>query len=209
MTWTVGNVMSHPAATVAPTASFKKCVDFMRIQQVSALPVVAADGKLVGMLSEADLIRNFDRPDGGVPPTASDLMTRNVVTIRADASVAAAARIMVEQRVKRLPVVDPAGHVIGVVSRVDVLRVFLRSDESIRKEISNGLLNELPLLGRGRIRVEVVDGVVRLMGDVDSGPLTGLLLRLVAAVPGVVGVENRLQPAAAPNEPRAEVARHA
>jgi CBS domain-containing protein len=136
-------------------------------------------------------------------------MTRNVVTIRADASVAAAARIMVERGVKRLPVLDPAGRVIGVVSRVDVLRVFLRSDESIRKEISNGLLNELPLLGRGRIQVEVVDGVVRISGDMDNGPLTGLLLRLVTAVPGVVGVENRLRPAAASNEPRAPVARHA
>ena len=209
MTWTVSNVMTHPAATVAPTAGFKKCVDFMRIQQVSAVPVVASDGKLVGLLSEADLMRNFDKQDGGSPPTAADLMTRDVITIGPDASVAAAARIMVERGVKRLPVVDAVGRVIGVVSRVDVLRVFLRSDESIRKEISNGLLNELPLLGRGRVNVDVVDGVVRLGGDVDSGPLTGLLLRLVAAVPGVVGVENRLRPAAAPQEPRAAVARHA
>jgi CBS domain-containing protein len=209
MTWTVGNVMSHPAATVGPTATFKRCVDFMRIQQVSALPVVSPDGKLVGMLSEADLLRHFERPDDGAAPTAADLMTRDVVTIRADASLAAAARIMVERGVKRLPVVDQAGRVLGVVSRVDVLRVFLRSNESIRKEISNGLLNELPLLGRGRIKVDVVDGVVRLTGDVDSGPLTGLLLRLVAAVPGVVGVENRLRPAAEPHEPPATVARHA
>ena len=161
------------------------------------------------VLSEADLMRNFVRPDGGAPPTAADLMTRNVITIRADASVAAAARLMVEQGVKRLPVIDPAGRVVGVVSRVDVLRVFLRSDESIRKEITSGLLNELPLLGRGRITVEVVDGVVRLGGDVDSGPLTGLLLRLVAAVPGVVGVEDHLRPAASSHEPRVAVARHA
>jgi CBS domain-containing protein len=209
MTWNVGTVMSRPAATVGPTAGFKKCVDFLRIQQVSAVPVVTADGKLLGLLSEADLMRNFERLEGEAPPTAADLMTRDVATIRADAPIAAAARIMVERRIKRLPVVDQAGHVIGVVSRVDLLRVFLRSDESIRKEISNGLLNELPLLGRGRIRVEVADGVVRLSGDVESGPLTGLLLRLVAAVPGVVGVENRMRPAAVSDEPRAAVARHA
>lgn len=210
MTWTVGNVMSHPAATVPPTAGFKKCVDFMRIQQVSALPVVAAGGKLVGVLSEADLLRGFAKQDGGSPPTAEDLMTRDVITIGPDASVAAAARIMVEKGLKRLPVVDPTGRVIGVVSRVDLLRVFLRSDESIRREIASGLLNELPLLGRGRINVEVVDGVVRLSGDVDHGPLSGLLFRLVAAVPGVVGVENRLRPAAAPpQELGAAIARHA
>ncbi len=154
-------------------------------------------------------MRNFERLDGGAPHTAADLMTRNVVTIRADASVAAAARIMVERGVKRLPVIDLAGRVIGVVCRVDVLRVFLRTDESIRQEISNGLLNELPLLGRGRVHVEVVDGVVLLTGDVDSGPLTGLLLRLVAAVPGVVGVVNRMRPPAASDKPRAAVARHA
>jgi len=209
MTWTVGNVMSRPAATVGPTTASKKCVDFMRIQHVSAVPVVTTDGKLVGMLSEADLMRNFERPDSGAPHTAADLMTRNVVTIRADASVAAAARIMVERGVKRLPVIDLAGRVIGVVCRVDVLRVFLRTDESIRQEISNGLLNELPLLGRGRVHVEVVDGVVLLTGDVDSGPPTGLLLRLVAAVPGVVGVVNRMRPPAASDKPRAAVARHA
>ena len=209
MNWTVGNVMSHPAATVPPTAGFKKCLDFMRIQQVSALPVVAAGGKLVGVLSEADLLRSFDRQDGGSPLTAEDLMTRDVITIGPDASVAAAARIMIERGVKRLPVVDATGRVIGVVSRVDVLRVFLRSDESIRREITNGLLNELPLLGRGRINVEVVDGVVRLSGDVEGGPLSGLLVRLVAAVPGVVGVENHLRPPTVPNESRVAVAHHA
>lgn len=209
MTWTVRNVMSHPAATVPPTAGFKKCLDFMRVQQVSALPVVTAGGKLVGVISEADLLRSFDKRESGPPRTAEDLMTRDVITIGPDASVAAAARIMVERGVKRLPVVDPTGHVIGVVSRVDVLRIFLRSDESIRREITKGLLNELPLLGRGRIDVEVVDGVVRLSGDVDGGPLSGLLLRLVVAVPGVVGVENRMRPSAASQETGAAVARHA
>ena len=111
---------------------------------------------------------------------------------------------MVEQRVKRLPVVDPAGRVVGVVSRVDVLRVFLRSDESIRKEISNGLLNELPLLGRGRIRWRSRDGVVRLSGDVESAGPDGPSAPAGGRRPGVAGVENHLRAAAAPTslEPR-------
>jgi len=84
-----------------------------------------------------------------------------------------------------------------------VLRVFLRSDESIRKEVAHGILDEMPLLGRGRVQVDVRDGVVRLQGEVDNGNLTNLLVRLIAGVPGVVGVENRMSlPAAVVSEPR-------
>ena len=195
MTWTVGDVMSQPAVTVGPPTPFKKCIDVMRIQGVGALPVTTPDGRLAGILSEADLLARLQQNGAAAPPTAADVMTPDVVTVEAGASIAAAARLMLERHVKRLPVVDASGRVIGVVSRGDVLRVFLRSDESIRKEIANGLLNEFPLLGRGRVKVEVVDGVVKLHGDAESGALTGLFLRLVAAVPGVVGVENRLRPA--------------
>lgn len=193
MTWTVADVMSKPALVVDPSMSFKKCVDLMRIHEVSAVPVVAADRRLVGLLSEGDLVRRLDHDRAIAAPVAEDLMTRDVVSVEATASVTAAARRMIDRNVKSLPVVDAAGHVIGMISRVDVLRVFLRSDESIRREVANGILNELPLLGRGRIKVEVVDGVVLLRGDVENGPLTGLLLRLVAAVPGVVGVENHMR----------------
>jgi len=188
MSWKVGDVMSRPALTVSPAEPIKRCLDLMRLHQVSALLVVGPGNALLGVLSEADLMRCFEgRP---TPPAAINLMERDVATIRSDASVAAAARLMSERGVNILPVVDAAGGVVGVCSRADVLRVFLRSDESIRKEVVNGLLNELPLLGRGRVQVEVSGGVVHLRGDVESGALTGLLLRLVAAVPGVVGVEN-------------------
>jgi CBS domain-containing protein len=156
------------------------------------VPVVTSDGTLAGLLSEADLMARLAQDSPGAPPAVADLMTREVVSIEPTAAIAAAARLMIEHHVKRLPVIDSSRRVLGVVSRVDLLRVFLRSDESIRREVANGILNELPLLGRGRIKVEVVDGVVLLRGDVESGALTGLLLRLVAAVPGVVGVENHM-----------------
>jgi CBS domain-containing protein len=207
MTWTVADVMSRPVVTVSPTTSFKKCVDLMRIQDVSAMPVVGDDGGVAGVISEADLLSHLEHDASGPPPVAADLMTREVVTIEPTASVAAAARLMTERHVKRLPVVDVRGRVIGIVSRCDALRVFLRSDESIRREISSGLLNELPLLGRGRVKVEVLDGVVKLHGDVESGALTGILLRLVAAVPGVVGVENHMRPAVASDEHASAVPR--
>ncbi len=202
MTWTVADVMTRDVVTVGPASSFKACAELMRAHGVSALPVVVAGGRLAGLVSEADLMGNVARiPDEPALParadkqslTAADVMTADVVTIASTASVAAAARLMFERHVKRLPVVDSSHHVIGIVSRSDVLRVFLRGDDAIRKEVSHGLLNELPLLGRGRVQVDVKDGVVTLSGQVESGSLTGLLLRLVAAVPGVVGVENRLE----------------
>ena len=185
--------MSQPPVTVGPAEPFKRCLDLMRVQEVSALPVVTRGGELLGIVSEADLMKRFC--SGAGPLSAEDMMTSDVATIESGASLAAAARLMLLRNVKRLPVLDRSGRVIGVCSRSDVLRVFLRSDEAIRKDVAGGLLNELPLLGRGRVKVDVADGVVRLSGEVESGPLTGLLLRLVAAVPGVVGVENRMQTA--------------
>jgi len=202
MTWTVADIMTRDVVTVGPEQSFKTCADLMRIHGVSALPVVVAGNRMAGIVSEADLIRPVavlpeealllaSAPRGAT--TAADVMTKEVVAVAPGATVAAAARLMFEHRVKRLPVVDSSNRLIGIVSRADVLRIFLRTDESIRKEVAHGLLNELPLLGRGRVQVTVKDGVVRLDGEVESGSLTGLLLRLVAAIPGVVGVENHLR----------------
>jgi len=202
MTWTVADIMTRDVVAVGPEQSFKTCADLMRIHGVSALPVVVAGNRVAGIVSEADLIRPVAvLPEEALLPasaprgatTAADVMTKEVVAVAPGATVAAAARLMFEHRVKRLPVVDSSNRLIGIVSRADVLRIFLRTDESIRKEVANGLLNELPLLGRGRVQVTVKDGVVRLDGEVESGSLTGLLLRLVAAVPGVVGVENHLR----------------
>ena len=209
MTWTVADVMTREVVTVSPTESFKTCADLMRIHGVSALPVVVAGNRVAGIISEADLMRPLaaipDVPgEAGTPirkgMTAAEIMTSDVVTVAPGASVTAAARLMFEHQVKRLPVIDASHRLVGIVSRADVLRIFLRSDESIRKEV-HSLLNELPLLGRGRVQVTVLDGVVRLNGEVESGSLTGLLLRLIAAVPGVVGIENRLQVTSAAVEP--------
>jgi CBS domain-containing protein len=201
MTWTVADVMTKDVVTVDPSASFKTCADLMRIHGISALPVVSGGDRVAGIVSEADLIETVARSKGSGRRSACDLMTTEVITISPRASVAAAARVMHGRKVKRLPVVDASGRLVGIISRADVLRVFLRSDESIRKEVLHGLLDEMPLLGRGRVQVSVQDGVVTMQGDVESGSLTGLLVRLVAAVPGVVGVENHLRAAPSAVEP--------
>jgi CBS domain-containing protein len=199
MTWTVAQVMTRDVVTVAPDASFKTCAELMRTHSISALPVVTSGNRLAGLVSEADLmVLAADRRRVARPPEAADLMTRDVATIAAGASLAAAARTMFARNVKRLLVVDATQHLVGIVSRSDILKVFLRSDEAIRREVATGLLGELPLLGRGRVQVEVREGVVHLFGEVESGSLTALLIRLVTAVPGVVGVENHLRQAGGP-----------
>jgi CBS domain-containing protein len=204
MAWTVGEVMSREVVMVERDTPFKVCAELMHIHQISGLPVVSGQ-RLVGIVTEADLMRSVEAGATSGPQLAGDVMTQRVVTIGRGATVAAAARLMSEKHVKRLPVVDAAKRVVGIVSRGDVLRGFLRSDESIRREVAHGILDEMPLLGRGRVQVEVRDGVVRLHGEVANSNLTGLLVRLISGVPGVVGVENRLREDApdALSEPRA------
>jgi CBS domain-containing protein len=200
MTWTVADVMTKDVITVTPETSFKKCIDLMHSHEVGALPVVMGAG-VVGIVSEADLMRKaaalpeipgdvvLEPTRKGLALTAGELMTKEVEVIAPSASVGAAARLMFQRRIKHLPVISGSRRLVGIVSRADILRMFLRSDESIRKEVT-ALLNEMPLLGRGRVQVAVTDGIVRLDGVVESGSLTSLLIRLVRAVPGVVGVEN-------------------
>ena len=204
MAWNVGDVMTREVVIVGPDTSLKVCADLLRIHQISGLPVVSQN-RLAGIVTEADLMRVVTDVASSRRAVAADVMTRDLVTVSQSTTIAGAARLMFEKSVKRLPVVDSSRRLVGIVSRSDVLRVFLRSDESIRKEISSGILDEMPLLGRGRVQVEVRDGVVKLRGEVDNGNLTNLLVRLISGVPGVVGVENRLTlPAAAPvSEPRA------
>lgn len=202
MSWNVGAVMARDVVTIDPKTPFKTCVRLMRTHGVRALPVLD-DGRLVGIVTMSDLmvkefgpaVRERDRrPDEGARPlTAAGLMTQAVVSVGPDEPLLTAVRLMFEHAVNRLPVVDGAGAVVGMISRSDILRVFLRSDHLIRREVAEDVLSGLSLVGRGRITPEVHDGVVTLEGEVEPGTLTGVLLRLVASVPGVVGVRNHLK----------------
>jgi CBS domain-containing protein len=133
-----------------------------------------------------------------VGPAGELMAGDHVVTTTASTPLATAASLMFQHRMKVLPVVDADNRLVGVVSRSRLLRVFLRSDESIRREIARDYLRNSPLIGRGRVEAEVRDGVVRLHGEVDAGSPTGLLMRLIAGVPGVVGVASDLKPTSEP-----------
>ncbi|MCZ0998395.1 CBS domain-containing protein [Streptomyces mirabilis] len=204
----VSDVMTHTVAAIGRKANFKEIVQLMEQWKVSALPVLEGEGRVIGVVSEADLLpkeefRDSD-PDrhtqlrrlsdlakaGAV--TAEDLMTAPAVTVQANATLAQAARTMAHAKVKRLPVVDDMGLLEGVVSRGDLLKVFLRGDEDIAEEVRREVVSYLFRAPSAPVRVQVQDGVVTLTGRVRDTALVPVAARLVRAVEGVVDVEFEL-----------------
>jgi CBS-domain-containing membrane protein len=201
----VSDVMTQTVASVGRSASFKVIVEMMQDWEVSALPVLEGEGRVVGVVSEADLLPTEelrDSPEEGyallrLPAdvakagalTAGDLMSSPAITVRASATLAEAARIMAREKVKRLPVVDESGLLVGVVSRVDLLKVFLRDDQDIAEEIRRDIVSHLFPLTSSALRVDVHDGVATLSGTVRDTALVPVAARLVRAVEGVVDVE--------------------
>jgi CBS-domain-containing membrane protein len=207
---TVGDVMTSAVVMVQDSASFKEIVRRMEASGVSALPVVDAEGRLVGIVSEADLLlkeehalkpmrwRPFERKGRRIQRTKSDglvaaqVMTSPVTTIAPGASLGQAARLMHQKRVKRLPVVDEEDKVIGIVSRADLLMVFMRPDDEIQRDVAEGVLARTLSIGSDQVRTTVRDGVVSVEGRVERRSLIPLLTGLVRGVDGVVGVDDRL-----------------
>ncbi|WP_327111156.1 CBS domain-containing protein [Streptomyces sp. NBC_01341] len=196
---TVSDLMTHTAIAVGSDASYKEIVQLMNQWKVSALPVLAGEGRVIGVVSEADLLpKEENRPDGGPAPghaptdpakadavCAEQLMSSPAITVHADAPIGEAARIMARRRVKRLPVVDGVGLLEGVVSRGDLLKVFLRSDEEIADEATT-VISQLP--DAADLQVRVADGVVTLGGSLADRALVPLVARAVRAVEGVVDI---------------------
>jgi CBS domain-containing protein len=201
----VSDVMTHAVATVDRNASFKEIVRTMQERKVSALPVVGGKGRVVGVVSEADLLpkeefRDSD-PDrytqlrrlsdlakaGAV--TAEELMTSPALTTAPDATLAQAARTMARAKVKRLAVVDASGSLHGIVSRADLLKVFLRDDEEMAEEVRREVVAYLFPMPSSSVRTEVRDGVVKLSGHIRDTSLVPVAARLARAVEGVVDVE--------------------
>ncbi|ARP68613.1 hypothetical protein LK07_01205 [Streptomyces pluripotens] len=224
----VNDVMTHRVVALRAGASFKDIVKAMREWRVSALPVLDSSGRVVGVVSEADLLPKEEYRDGDVgrygqvqhlaevrkanAVTAAELMTAPAMTVAPDATVGHAARIMARTRVKRLPVVGRDGTLKGIVSRSDLLKGFLRDDEDIAEEVRHEVVARLFGMHTEAIRVEVLDGVVTLAGRVRETVLIPLAARLARAVPGVVDVRcsltgPRRHPDLAPDLPDSDPAR--
>ncbi|MFE2245332.1 CBS domain-containing protein [Streptomyces lavendulae] len=185
----VADLMTRTAVTVRRTTAFKEIARLLKEFDITAMPVLDETGRPVGVVSEADLLRR--RPAGGAA-AAEDLMTSPAVTARPEWSVVRAARVMQRHRVKRLPVVDEEGRVVGILSRSDLIRLFLRRDQSIREEILEDVLTRTLHLAPSAVTVEVDDGLVRLSGTVPQPGLLPVVVRLCQSVDGVVGVDSRL-----------------
>ncbi|MFK3728704.1 CBS domain-containing protein [Streptomyces sp. NPDC088090] len=197
----VSDVMTRTAVAIGRDALYKEIVALMDEWKVSALPVLEGEGRVVGVVSEADLLpkeafRGADPLSGEAEEEAKagavragDLMSSPAVTVHADASLAEAARIMARRKVKRLPVVNGIGMLEGVVSRSDLLKVFLREDGEMAAEIRRSVLDGPALTG---LDVTVTKGVATLSGVLSDRSLVPLLARAVRAVEGVVDVRMEL-----------------
>jgi CBS domain-containing protein len=201
----VNDVMTTDVAVVGREAAFKEIVRTMQDRKVSALPVVEEGNRVVGIVSEADLLPKEEFRDSDPDRytqlrrladlakagslTAGELMTSPALTVPADATLAQAARTMAHARVKRLPIVDDQGRLKGVVSRADLLKVFLRADEDIAEEVRRAVVEYLFPTTASDLRVTVRDGVVTLGGRVGDASLVPVAARLVRAVEGVVDMQ--------------------
>jgi CBS domain-containing protein len=206
----IESVMTAEVVTATPATPFRELVDLLQRRRVSALPVIDDAGKLVGIVSEADLLVKEGYPHGGddagmidalrhrrrfgkaAGTHAADVMTRRVVSVPLGTEVATAARLMVRLGVKRLPVVDDQGRLAGIVARGDLLKLFLRPDPAISWEIRHDLLEDRIGERATDVDVDVRDGVVTLTGEMERRSHIGPLTREVQAVDGVVGVNAHL-----------------
>jgi CBS-domain-containing membrane protein len=202
--WYVSDVMTRDVVSVDRATGYKEIADLMVSHGVSALPVVDPDGVVLGVVSEADLLLKLEYADR-VPrhplatrrtragrqkadgDTAGDLMTAPAVTIAPTESVTRAARLMDAAKVKRMPVVDESGRLIGIVSRRDLVRIYTRSDREILAGVTQGVLRSL-WIDPASLNIEVEAGIVTLAGEVDRRSTADIVLAFVRATPGVVDV---------------------
>jgi CBS domain-containing protein len=190
--WNVADVMTFGAVSVTEDTPFKEIVDLLEAHGVNAVPVLDAAVRVVGIVSSADLLPKIEfageahrHPVKADATAAGELMSAPAVTVTGTATLPRAARIMEAAGLKRLPVVDGAGRLLGMVTRRDLLKVFLRSDEEIRREVAG-------LCRRTGVRVEVADGVVTLLGEVGREAAIPPFVRRVERVDGVVDVVSLL-----------------
>lgn len=205
----VGDVMTKDVVTVRDTTPFKEIVGLLEEHHVSAVPVVDRRRRLVGIVTEADLLvkERHGRPEPAPflegdrsraerakarARVASELMTAPVITVTTFETIAEAARLMHRHSVKRLPVVDADGDLLGIVGRADLLKVFLRPDGEIRQEVEENIIQRLLKWDPASVRVTVRDGVVSMSGRLPRKTQVEILVGLVYGIEGVVGVDNRL-----------------
>lgn len=209
MSTTVKDVMTTHVVAVRLNATYKDMATRLREFRVSAFPVLDDDDRVIGVVSEADLLAKeaLEYAAPGHAPgflhgrerskaaavTAADLMSAPPVTVGPHETVPHAARLMYSRRVKRLPVVDEEGHLIGIVSRADVLSVYSRPDADIRRDVIDNVIVAVVLTDPARFTVDVRDGVVTVTGEPENAVVGRDMIGEIRHVEGVVAVRDRLE----------------
>ncbi|XVQ81893.1 CBS domain-containing protein [Microbispora siamensis] len=216
----VQDVMTTDVASVHAGTPFRDIAEVLITRAVGAVPVVDGDGRVLGVVSETDLLRKEEfreqyYHEGYRPPlrarlrarlgqaggartkaageTAADLMTSPAVTVTAGTTTVAAARLMDEHGVKRLPVVDAEGRLRGIVSRHDLLKTFVRADCEIEREVRVEILGRSLWVDTSKVGVHVHQGVVTLTGQMDRHSAARVAVRMTRRVSGVVDVVDELR----------------
>lgn len=206
----VKDLMNRDVVAVAPTTTLKEVASLLVEHRISGVPVVDADRKVLGVVSEADILLKEQgaEPEPGIlrwllggayldqdkleAHTASEAMTSPAITIGSGKDVYRAARLMTERGIKRLPVVDDRAGLVGIVTRSDLVKAFARPDDEVLREIE-GLARETLWIEDERLQIRVRDGEVRLSGKLQRRTDAELLARFVSRVPGVVTVHSTLR----------------
>ncbi|HEY0832255.1 MAG TPA: CBS domain-containing protein [Candidatus Dormibacteraeota bacterium] len=208
---TVSDVMTSRVHVARPSTPFKLLVQLIEDNKISAVPIVDEQGVPIGIVSESDLLlkerrtelesgqsllhprRRREQRAKALGVVASEIMTTPPITVRSDTKLADAARLMQEGNVRRLVVVDMRGKIAGIVSRSDLLQVFLRTDEELRDEVVSGIIPSVFALEPDpELLVTVRWNVVTLSGELDRKSDVEILTRLTEELDGVVEVVDRL-----------------
>lgn len=203
----IQDAMTTEIVTTTPEASLKDAARELAKHHVSGLPVVDAEGVVVGVISEADIVAKEvdDTPRGSLlqrflegPPvddrfyarTVGEAMSSPALTIARDRPLAQAASTMLAEGINRLPVVDTKGRLVGLVTRGDLVRAFTRDDETLRREITQ-LIHDLWLDGTP-LEIDIDQGKVTLRGEVENEADARVLRTMIRRVPGVIEVDAEL-----------------
>jgi CBS domain-containing protein len=205
----VEQLMTHDPLTVRLDTSLKDVAAILSSQGISGLPVLDGDSRVLGVVSEADILRKeqgLGGPRGGVlgwldrgapdpkleARTAGEAMTSPALTIGPGRPAAEAAKLMVERGINRLPVIS-RGRLVGIVTRADLVRAFHRPDEEIEREIRDDVLLSTLWIDPKRVSISVADGEVSLSGEVETRTQAELVEAYVRRVLGVVDVHSELE----------------